>query len=643
MKLNMALDIADSSSAIDWVKHSRLKEKGSKEHDKLLAELKQRQLEEEEEELIEQSRPMYTATDLKGLKVMHSSEYFEEGQEVILTLADTNLLDVDEEGKIIGLNDEQDVLENVRFADKDRQIDRENKKRKLNQPIYSALDDYEFQEGVVPGTRAPILQQYDKEKKQMPKFELGANGVAKLATQLDRPLSMSSASNVVHSLQSSMKEANDFYSSSEYTQFVKSKKTGHDKKKRNTRKKDANDIEERDDTINGSIQAIDMIVDDVEQSGSSNNIKKNAEELMKKVPPPMKFNSIDLDDDDPDLALSLARSRRLALQKQAELNKMDRNSMTISSSVDDRGATIARSLAEKSRRLHDDTNHRNIINNNNNNNNNNNTRDRGDGFDVEAEDDDIDVDGRRANGTLVFNSTTEFSTKLQARINEKARMKTEALMKGLEQDTGRDQLMQLDTTTTTKPYSHTEEEEDADDALSMNSTGDGQHSVSKLKVRFDIDNNDVNMTTTTSFNADMSDIDDDEDDEELEQAEEENADVDDEQLAFVHRQPLASKGMAATLALLKGSGELKKSDELAGRAKDERQHDPSSGDMGVKLEYRDEFGRKLTQKEAFRQLSYRFHGYGPGKKKSEKRLKVLYSLLSFSIVSFIIIEIYYGV
>lgn len=613
MKLNMALDIADSSSAMDWVKHSRLKEKGSKEHDKLLAELKQRQLEEEEEELLEQSRPMYTATDLKGLKVMHSSEYFEEGQEVILTLADTNLLDVDEEGKIIGLNDEQDVLENVRFADKDRQIDRENKKRKLNQPIYSALDDYEFQDGVLPGTKAPILQQYDKEKKQMPKFELGANGVAKLATQLGMPLSVSSASNVVQSLQSSMKEANDFYSSSEYTQFVKSKKTGHDKKKRNTRKKDANDdIEERADS-NGSNQATDMIVgDNEEQSGSSssNNTKKSTEEVVKKVPPPMKFNSIDLDDDDPDLAQSLARSRRLALQKQAELNKMDRSNSMISSSVDDRGATIARSLAEKSRRLHDDTNHHH---------NNNSIRDRGDGFDVEEGDDDIDVDGRRANGTLVFNSTTEFSTKLQARINEKARMKTEALMKGLEQDTGRDQLMQMDTTTTTKPFSHAgeEEEEDADDALSVNSTD-----FKTMKVRFDTDNNDVNMMTTTSFNADMSDIDDDEDDDELEEAEEEDADVDDEQLAFVHRQPLASKGMAATLALLKGSGELKKSDELAGRAKDERQHDPSSGDMGVKLEYRDEFGRKLTQKEAFRQLSYRFHGYGPGKKKSEKRLKV---------------------
>ena len=49
---------------------------------------------------------------------------------------------------------------------------------------------------------------------------------------------------------------------------------------------------------------------------------------------------------------------------------------------------------------------------------------------------------------------------------------------------------------------------------------------------------------------------------------------------------------------------------------------------GVKLEYRDEFGRKLTQKEAFRQICYRFHGYGPGKKAKEKRLKVLHIALS---------------
>lgn len=86
-----------------------------------------------------------------------------------------------------------------------------------------------------------------------------------------------------------------------------------------------------------------------------------------------------------------------------------------------------------------------------------------------------------------------------------------------------------------------------------------------------------------------------------------------------HRKPLV--GMAATLAMLKGTGDLERKEELAGRAKDARDHDPSQKDYGVKLEYRDKDGRKLTQKEAFRQLSYDFHGYGPGKKKLEKRLK----------------------
>ena len=42
---------------------------------------------------------------------------------------------------------------------------------------------------------------------------------------------------------------------------------------------------------------------------------------------------------------------------------------------------------------------------------------------------------------------------------------------------------------------------------------------------------------------------------------------------------------------------------------------------GFKLEYIDDSGRNLNQKEAFRQLSHRFHGKGSGKKKTEKRSK----------------------
>lgn len=41
----------------------------------------------------------------------------------------------------------------------------------------------------------------------------------------------------------------------------------------------------------------------------------------------------------------------------------------------------------------------------------------------------------------------------------------------------------------------------------------------------------------------------------------------------------------------------------------------------VKLDYVDETGHQMNQKEAFRYLSHRFHGKGSGKKKTEKRSK----------------------
>lgn len=41
----------------------------------------------------------------------------------------------------------------------------------------------------------------------------------------------------------------------------------------------------------------------------------------------------------------------------------------------------------------------------------------------------------------------------------------------------------------------------------------------------------------------------------------------------------------------------------------------------VKLEYIDDSGHLLNEKEAFRYLSHKFHGKGPGKNKIEKRLK----------------------
>ena len=63
-----------------------------------------------------------------------------------------------------------------------------------------------------------------------------------------------------------------------------------------------------------------------------------------------------------------------------------------------------------------------------------------------------------------------------------------------------------------------------------------------------------------------------------------------------------------------------KEEVIVGRANDKilRNEKGASG-KEIKLEYRDDLGRLMTPKEAFRQLSYNFHGIKPSKKTREKR------------------------
>jgi U4/U6.U5 tri-snRNP-associated protein 1 len=99
-------------------------------------------------------------------------------------------------------------------------------------------------------------------------------------------------------------------------------------------------------------------------------------------------------------------------------------------------------------------------------------------------------------------------------------------------------------------------------------------------------------------------------------------------------------GLAGALAFLKERGELGRPVEWAGRTNDSRDSyftaamggykDVFTGgrnetqlatDVEVALTKRDEFGRVLTPKEAFRQLCHRFHGIQPSKNTREKRAK----------------------
>lgn len=123
-------------SAADWVRRSRIKELTDKEKAKLEAEKAAVRLQEEEDEQL-RNQSAYSAADLRGISVKHAANDFESGQQIILTLADADILSKDERGRTIGLNDEDDVLENVSMADEERRLQAEKRGKRAKQAVYT--------------------------------------------------------------------------------------------------------------------------------------------------------------------------------------------------------------------------------------------------------------------------------------------------------------------------------------------------------------------------------------------------------------------------------------------------------------------------------------------------------------------------
>ena len=181
-----------------------------------------------------------------------------------------------------------------------------------------------------------------------------------------------------------------------------------------------------------------------------------------------------------------------------------------------------------------------------------------------------DEEGRCADGKLVFTSSTVFSHKMRAMEDEKSLQRAQRI----EQTQTQTQTIKVENSGTADVDMNDEQEHAYDDEQEQEQVGEKHISHTPVSA--------------------------------------------------IELQPLASSSMAAALNLLKGSGDLSQTDSrLAGRAKDARKQDPAARDFDVKIDYHDEFGRKLTQKEAFRQLNYRFHGIAPGLKAQEKRLRTL--------------------
>lgn len=80
-------------------------------------------------------------------------------------------------------------------------------------------------------------------------------------------------------------------------------------------------------------------------------------------------------------------------------------------------------------------------------------------------------------------------------------------------------------------------------------------------------------------------------------------------------------GLSGTLNLLRGQGTFKEKSKLVvGGVRDNHGDDRfRDAFKEIRIDRVDEYGRILTEKEAFRLLCHQFHGKQPGKRKLEKR------------------------
>jgi len=103
----------------------------------------------------------------------------------------------------------------------------------------------------------------------------------------------------------------------------------------------------------------------------------------------------------------------------------------------------------------------------------------------------------------------------------------------------------------------------------------------------------------------------------------EESEEEDEQADFLYEQS-TSGGLGGALSMARGRGMLGDEVEQSGRMFDQKGAQlhayEDDADVSFKLQYYDEYGRKMTQKQAFRQLSWKFHGKMPSRKRREKRM-----------------------
>ncbi|CAF2062360.1 unnamed protein product [Rotaria magnacalcarata] len=188
------------------------------------------------EESERQKQRKYTSKNLAGLRIEHSIDEFKEGQQVILTLKDKKIIRERKPGEVEededDNDDDDDVLININIADNELAKQRAELAKKKT-PGYRAYDDSESADQFGMFNPNKLLDQYDEKKKSS--FRLESNGAYDMSDEkaVDEMKQEIRARMQTLSLPTP-KVASEFYTPDEMERFKKPKKVT--KKKLRSRK-----------------------------------------------------------------------------------------------------------------------------------------------------------------------------------------------------------------------------------------------------------------------------------------------------------------------------------------------------------------------------------------------------------------------
>jgi len=570
----------------------------------------------------------YNEVDLEGIQVRNNMIGLETGENAVLTLADASILETKTfvSNKAIGINDEEDALENIQLTENEKQQDGLRKKRMLEMGMgraggYAGFDDDEFEE--LGGTLGPSSQDRGTRKKDIQisrGFRIGSQVKAsKDASQLD-------FEKVMKGVAISLVWKGDIVTSDYMTKEEeleakrkKSKKeTKFKKKKKNKKKRRRAELQ-----------------DDKDEEGSN------------KVPIPSDGTNSDVN-----LLSKLESTANLnlssSLQKRRRIDDAaDEEELNLLSNVS--GLNEEKNLSRQSQ-----TNRSNYDN----------IMEKGNERTTKAFNTDINSK-RREDATMEDEEADD--SYLNAAL-AKARRLNRLREMNKASSTGADAVAEAVKSTLVE---NEDSKQSSGISFSIDDTREFSRAIrarTQQKARKSNNKSEDNSVhavmprknegktmaqTTDKMAIKRKKREDTENDEEVE-----DEDIDDlakevQEDSFHYGLDGSTadsvgvgRGLSSFVSMLKTTGEITGKhggkEELRGRAKDERNYDnyepldlskvvaigrnatakdEELANREIKLEYRDKHGRLLTTKEAYRDLCYQFHGHGASKRKEEKRLK----------------------